>query len=326
MPGSQIDIPNKASSTYPDLSVIVPAYNEAENIALIFSELQRVLGGTPYSYEIIFVDDGSTDLSFKHMMAVKGQYTHTRVVRFRANKGKSEALSAGFRLAGGRKIVTIDADLQESPEEIPRLVAELDKGYDLISGWRHKRRDSRSKVFSSWLFNAFVRVVTGTPFHDINCGLKIYRKEVIKSTHLYGELHRVIPLLVSENGFHVGEMKVTHQPRQHGVSKFTGLFRGFHGFFDLLSVLFLARYEKKPMHFFGMAGAILFTFGLIVNLFLTLRYFMGFGFIGERLPLLLLGILSMILGFQSFCMGLVGEMLVRRHHTRSNDSDEEIHP
>lgn len=307
-----------------EISVVIPIFNEEENIPVIFGRLQKVLEGMGEAYEIIFVDDGSTDASLNRMLDLKKDRQEIKVIHFRINKGKSVALAAGFKQAMGRRLVTIDADYQESPEEIPQMLKSLDGGFDLVSGWRYHRRDPQMKILASRLFNWVVRMITRTNFYDINCGFKVYRRELAKRIELYGELHRVIPILAIKQGFRVGEIKVEHNPRTHGVSKFQGLTRGLHGIFDLLSVLFLANYRKKPLHFFGMSGFLMFFSGLGINVFLSLRYFLGFGFIGEHLPLLMLGILLMILGFQSFCMGLLGEMMIRRNLHDFPEKDQEI--
>ncbi len=309
----------------PALSAVVPVMNEEENIPLVFKELTSAIEGEGLSYEIIFVDDGSTDDSFKEMMKLKEVSPAVKIVRFRSNKGKTAALSAGFRAARGELVVTIDADLQESPQEIGKMIKEMEKGFDLVSAWRYNRQDSPTKNLVSKVFNRFVRMITGDTIHDINCGFKLYKKEVVKNLNLYGELHRVIPTLASASGFRVGEVQVEHQPRKFGHTKFSGFLRGFHGIFDLFSVLFLSRFGNRPLHFFGMAGFIVFAFGFAIALFLALRYFLGFGFIGERMPLFLLGILSMVLGFQSLSIGLVGEMLVKKILTPSNKYDEEFY-
>lgn len=311
----------ESASKHPQLSVIVPVYNEEENFPLISAELLPVLTQSGYSYEIIFVDDGSSDHSYDAMLKFKENNPETKIIRFRKNKGKSEALSAGFESAQGDMVATIDADLQEPPKEILNLIKKLENGYGLVSGWRHKRRDPLGKKIGSKLFNITVQWLTRINLHDINCGLKIYKREVVRNVRLYGELHRVIPLLVSRNGFAVGEMKVEHQPRRHGAAKFNGFSRGYNGLFDTLSVLFLTRYENRPLHFFGMVGLIVFCFGLGVVLLLSLYYILGFGYTGGHLPLFLLGVLSMILGFQSFSLGLIGEMLVRKNPGSSPGKD-----
>ncbi|MFQ5673185.1 MAG: glycosyltransferase family 2 protein [Nitrospinales bacterium] len=309
-----------------DLSVVIPVYNEEENVPVIFSKLQAVLGSTGKTFEIIFVDDGSTDASLRRMLDIKKQAPEVRVFGLGRNMGKSIALATGFKHALGENVVTLDADYQEPPEAIPSLIACLDNGYDMVSAWRKRRRDPLEKVWSSKIFNWLVHKIARTSIHDINCGFKIYKKEVVKNIQLHGGLHRVIPILAERAGYRVGEMVVEHRPREHGETKFRGVFRGLHGIFDLLTVLFLASYHKRPMHFFGMVGLILFLFGLAINAFLTFRYFLGIGFIGERLPLLMLGILSMILGFQSFCIGLLGEMFVRgTSEAAPKGQDEEIH-
>lgn len=321
---SDDNIINGKTAQEVEISIVVPIFNEAENIPVICDKLQNVLEKMGAAYEIIFVDDGSTDLSLSRLLELKKDRQVIKVIHFRTNKGKSAALAAGFRQAAGRTLVTIDADYQESPESIPQLLKNLDNGLDLVSGWRHHRQDPTMKILASRLFNWIVRCITRTSFYDINCGFKAYRRDVFKRIEIYGELHRVVPILAIKQGFRVGEIKVEHFPRTHGISKFQGFTRGLHGIFDLLSVLFVANYRKKPLHFFGMSGFLMFCAGLGINLFLSLRYFLGFGFIGEHLPLLMLGILLMILGFQSFCMGLLGEMLIRRNLHDFPEKDQEI--
>ncbi|MEJ2055660.1 MAG: glycosyltransferase family 2 protein, partial [Calditrichaceae bacterium] len=225
---------------------------------------------------------------------------------FRKNFGKSAALAEGFQRAKGRYVITMDADLQDDPAEIPRLVAELDSGYDLVSGWKKKRNDPISKTAPSKLFNFTTQVLTGIKIHDFNCGLKAYRSEVIKAIPVYGELHRYLPVLAHWQGFQVGEIAVEHHARKYGTTKF-GIRRFFSGFFDLLTVLFITRYRQKPMHLFGFLGLISIFLGFIISAYLTILWLDGQG-IGHR-PLLFLGVLLIIVGVQSFSLGLIGDML-----------------
>ncbi|MBI4384423.1 MAG: glycosyltransferase family 2 protein [Nitrospinae bacterium] len=307
----------------PEISVVVPVYNEDENIPILGERLLNVFRELGVSHEIIFVDDGSTDLSLERILDLRKSHAEVKAIHFRANRGKSAALAAGFRQARGRKVATMDADFQEPPEEIPALMRNLDNGLDVVSGWRVNRRDPKARIWASKMFNWLVRAITRTGFRDVNCGFKIFRREVVKRIEVYGDLHRVIPILAYKEGFRVGEMQVSHSPRIHGESKFTGMTRGLHGIFDLVAVLFLANYQKRPLHFFGMTGFVMFSGGVAIDLFLTLRYLFGFGYIGERLPLFMLGILLMLLGFQSFCMGLLGEMLTRRNMREPAEKDLE---
>ncbi len=293
------------------LSVIVPACNEEENIPLIYARLSAMAPRLKRPVEIILVDDGSTDGTWLSIREICRQDPMVRGLRFRSNRGKSAALAAGVQASSGEILVTIDADFQEDPEEMTTLLSELDEGFDLVSGWRRRRHDPFSKVFSSRLFNALVRLLTGTSLQDVNCGFKACRREVLTGLDLFGELHRVIPILAAHRGFRVGEVAVAHHARQHGRTKFKGLARGLHGILDLLTVQFLTHYQKRPLHFFGIVGIAAFLTGSAINLFLSVRYFLGLQFIGERLPLLMLGILLMILGFQAFGMGLLGEIVIR---------------
>lgn len=295
----------------PVLSVVVPAYNEADNLLEAHERIAAALRRLGKPFEILFVDDGSTDGTPRRLGEIAARDPSVRALRFRKNNGKSAALAAGFQEAAGEIIVTIDADLQEDPAEIPALLAELDKGLDVAGGWRRDRADPSGKVAASRLFNALVRLLTGGPWRDVNCGFKAYRREVVKHLDLFGELHRVIPVLAAHQGFRVGEIPVRHAPRRRGATKFRGAGRGLHGILDLLAVQFLAHYQRRPLHFFGTAGLLLFAAGVAINLFLSIRYFLGIQFIGERLPLLMLGILLMIIGAQSFGMGLLGEMVLR---------------
>lgn len=298
----------------PDISVLIPLYNERDNLAPLTEKLQMALTATGRSWEIVFVDDGSDDGSFEALKSLAAAEPRIRVIQFRRNFGKSAAMSAGFAAVRGEQVVTMDADLQDDPAEIPALVGMLDAGNDLVSGWRFRRQDRFIKKHTSRIYNWATASLSGLKLHDFNCGLKAFRREVIEDVPLYGELHRYIPVLAHWKGYRVGELKVEHHPRAFGRSKF-GAYRFFAGFMDLLTVMFLTKYSKKPLHLFGGAGLILFLLGLLINSYLAVLKLMGQG-IGHR-PLLFLGVLLMLIGFQFISTGLLGEMLAIALHRRS---------
>jgi len=286
------------------LSVVVPVFDEAESLRPLYDQLRLVM--QDQEAEIIFVDDGSRDGSFDVLQELHDEDPRVKVVRFRRNFGKTAALSAGFQLARGRNVVTIDADLQDDPAEISHLCAKLDEGYDLVSGWRQRRIDPLSKRLPSSFFNLAVRSFTGIHLHDFNCGLKAYRRNVVEDLRLYGEQHRFIPLLANWRGFKVTEVPVNHRPRKHGHSKF-GAGRLSAGFLDFMQVLFLTTYMRSPLRLFGAAGVGVFAVGLVLGLYLT-AIWLGGESIGRR-PLLTLAVLLMVAGLQLISTGLVGEML-----------------
>ncbi|HET9017519.1 MAG TPA: glycosyltransferase family 2 protein [Thermomicrobiaceae bacterium] len=288
------------------LSVVVPLLNEAESLPTLYQELTHELRSIGLPYEMIFVDDGSTDGSSRILRALHASDEHVEVVEFRRNFGKSAALQAGFSIARGDAVVTLDADLQDVPAEIPHLLAELERGADLVSGWKVDRQDPVGKRAPSAVFNSAVRLATGVKLHDFNCGLKAYRAEVLREVHLYGELHRYVPVLAHFRGFRVAEVPVSHRPRRFGTSKF-GPGRFARGFFDLLTVLFLTQYTRRPLHLFGWFGLSTLSAGFVINAYLAAMWFMG-NPIGQR-PLLTLGVLLMIIGAQFVSFGLVGEMI-----------------
>jgi len=289
-----------------DVSIIIPLLNEEESLPELTERVRTQMAALKMEYEIIFVDDGSTDHSFKVLKQLKEQYPEIRIICFRRNFGKSAALCVGFEKAAGKYVITMDADLQDDPAEIPNLISELEEGYDLVSGWKKKRHDPLGKTIPSKLFNMTTRKLTGIEIHDFNCGLKAYRSEVIKAIPVYGELHRYLPVLAHWQGFRVGEIVVKHHERKFGVSKF-GVRRFFSGFFDLLTVLFITRYRQKPLHLFGFFGLVFGFAGIAILTYLTILWFEGIG-IGQR-PLLFLGVLLVIVGAQSFSLGLIGEMI-----------------
>jgi len=289
------------------ISVIVPLYNEKESLPFLYEELVSAVTGYSRDYELIFVDDGSTDGSFQMLREFQDRDPRIRLVRLRRNFGKSAALSAGFRLAEGAIIVTIDADLQDRPSELPKLLSRLEDGLDLVSGWKKPRRDPLRKRIPSRIFNFFTAILTGVPLHDINCGFKVYRREVIEEIKVYGEMYRYIPVLASYRGFVVGEVPVEHSQRRFGKSKF-GASRFLGGFFDLLTVIMLTRYNKKPLHVFGVLGASLFTAGLVIEAYLSIGWLFLDKWIEDR-PLFILGVLFLIVGVQFIFFGLIGEMI-----------------
>ncbi len=289
-----------------EISVVIPLLNEEDSLTELTERVVEQLRKLTTEYEIIYVDDGSTDSSFSLLKQLKEKHPQIRIIRFRKNFGKSTALCEGFRKAQGKYVITMDADLQDDPAEIPNLIAKLNDGYDLVSGWKKKRHDPISKTVPSKLFNLVTRVLTGIRIHDFNCGLKGYRNEVIKAIPVYGELHRYLPVLAHWQGFRVGEIVVHHHPRKFGKSKF-GARRFLTGFFDLLTVLFITRYRQKPLHLFGFLGLLFGAAGLAILTYLTVIWFQGQG-IGHR-PLLFLGVLLVIVGAQSFSLGLIGEMI-----------------
>lgn len=289
-----------------DLSIIIPLYNEEGSLEELIGQIFQVINKTGLVYEVCFIDDGSTDNSLQKLIQLHKDRSMLKILSFRKNYGKSAALSEGFKLASGKIIITMDADLQDDPAEIPNLIDKINTGYDLVSGWKKKRFDPLGKTLPSKFFNFITARLTGIKIHDFNCGLKAYRREVIKEIPVYGSLHRYLPVLAHWKGFAVGEVVVQHHPRKYGVTKY-GIRRFFDGFFDLFTVLFLTRYRQKPLHLFGFFGLGSLSLGFIISLYLSVLWFMGYG-IGHR-PLLFLGVLLMIVGMQSFSIGLIGEMI-----------------
>jgi glycosyltransferase involved in cell wall biosynthesis len=304
------DLPDPDPS--PRLSIIVPLYNEESTLRSLYEQVGKALPNA--SWEIIYVDDGSTDDSYAQLLALHKDYDNVRLVRLRRNFGKSTALAAGFDVARGAVVVTIDADLQDDPAEIPQLIAKLDEGYDLVSGWKCTRRDSFARRLFSRIYNRVTAFVTGVRLHDMNCGLKAYRAEVLEELRLYGDMHRFVPVLAHQSGFRTTEIPVNHRPRVAGQSRY-GIERYARGFFDLLTVAYLSRYRYRPLHFFGSLGLLLGGTGFVILAYLTVIKISGAG-IGER-PLLTLGVLLLVVGVQLFSIGLVGELLTSHHEERS---------
>lgn len=295
-----------------DISVVVPLYNEEESLPELHKQLRNVLGRMNVRYELLFIDDGSTDRSFQVLRDLRHMDRHVRAYRFRRNYGKSAALSVGFEKAQGSIVITMDADLQDDPNEIPSLKRKIDEGYDLVSGWKKVRHDPISKTIPSKFFNFVTGRLTRIRLHDFNCGLKAYRREVVKTVKVYGELHRFVPALAHWEGFRVGETIVNHRPRRYGKTKF-GMGRFWKGFLDLLTVLFTTRFFRRPLHFFGMIGLVTLFAGTVISVWLIVEKILGLTSLGNR-PLFLLGVMLVIVGVQFFSIGLLGEMVSKSGH------------
>ena len=292
-------------------------------MALLYDELESALQPLGRSWEAVFVDDGSTDGSFASLTRLHNAHDNVRVIRLRRNFGKAAALAAGFAQAEGDVVVTIDADLQDDPAEIPRLLAKLDEGFDLVSGWKAHRRDPLTRRALSKIFNWVTGRVSGLRLHDLNCGLKAYRAEVVRGLPLYGELHRFIPVLAHYRGHRIAELPVNHRPREHGRSRY-GVERYVRGFLDLLTVSFIGRYRYRPLHLFGGLGLLLGALGFGVLLYLTVLKIDGHA-IGQR-PLLFLGVLLMVVGLQFFSLGLISELITSQHEERAGARERtELH-
>ena len=305
----------KFQSSFKKLSIVIPLYNEEESVYPLINEIKKVMGYMGMQHEVVFVDDGSNDLSLKKIKDLCRNDRRFKYISFRKNYGKSAALQIGFKNVTGDVVVTMDADLQDDPKEIPNLIKKLDEGYDLCSGWKKKRQDPFIKKTSSKFFNFVTRLMTGIKIHDFNCGLKAYRRIVIDNMNVYGELHRYMPVLAKWQGYSITECPVKHYPRRYGKTKY-GISRFFKGFIDLITVIFSTRYIRRPMHFFGFFGAVAFVVGIIVLGYLTVLWIQGYPL--SNRPMLFLGMLLIIVGVQFFAVGLLGEMLV---HTSSDDRE-----
>jgi glycosyltransferase involved in cell wall biosynthesis len=295
------------------VSVVVPLLDEAATLSTLLEEVSVVLDARAQPWEIVFVDDGSTDGSYDELVRLHAEHESVRVVRLRRNFGKAAALAAGIEVAAGETIVTMDADLQDDPAEIPALLDRLDEGYDLVSGWKRERQDPVFRRLVSHAYNAATRWATGVRLHDMNCGLKAYRAEVFDNVRLYGERHRFVPVLAHHLGYRVTEVPVHHRPRRNGRSRF-GLERYLRAPFDLLTIMFLGRYRYRPLHLFGGVGLLSGGTGFAILVYLTVLKAGGAG-IGDR-PLLLLGVLLLVVGVQFLSLGLIGEMLTGHHEER----------
>ena len=305
-----------------DYSVIIPLYNEEESLRDLTEQLKVVLTRLGGRYEIIYIDDGSTDNSFRVLRDLHFKNKRIKVIRFRRNYGKSAALMVGFQKAQGEFVITMDADLQDDPAEIPNLVKQLRAGYDVVSGWKKKRHDPITKTIPSKFFNFITSLATGIKIHDFNCGLKAYRKDVVKSVTVYGELHRYIPALAHWQGFRIGEVPVQHRARKFGKSKF-GTGRLFKGGLDLLTVLFTTRYMTRPLHFFGVWGMLSAMAGFILDAYLAVEWMLGRTALSNR-PLFIVGLILIIVGVQFVSLGLLGEMITKAQNTDKEYSIREV--
>ncbi|MGD8316997.1 MAG: glycosyltransferase family 2 protein [Myxococcales bacterium] len=299
-------------SEVPKVTLVVPGLNEAESLPLLAEQVKAALEPET-SYELIFVDDGSTDGSWQVIQELHQHDPAVRGIRLRKNFGKAMALSAGFERARADIVVMMDADLQDDPADLPKMIEQIEGGLDVVVGWKVKRRDPLNRRVFSRIFNNTVGYVTGVRLHDMNCGFKAYRSEVLESIPIYGDLFRFIPVLASWQGFSVGEIPVNHRARKFGQSRY-GLERILRGFFDLLSVSFLTKYSRKPMHLFGLVGLLLTFLGLLICAYLSVLWLRGES-IGSR-PLLLLGVLLILVGAQSFSIGLLGEFMTFQYHRK----------
>ena len=300
----------------PDVSIVIPMLNEAESIAELSGQIIDVFQKLEKSFEIIFIDDGSTDASAPTARGLHEQDPRIKLIEFRKNYGKAAALAAGFKMAGGDVVITMDADLQDDPGEISNLLKKIDDGYDLVSGWKKVRHDPFLKRQTSKIYNYFTSLFSGIRLHDFNCGLKAYRAEVVKTMNVYGELHRYLPVIAHRNGYMVTEIPVKHHPRRFGTSKY-GVARFTRGAFDLMTITFLTRYKKRPLHLFGSWGMLSTFGGFIILLYLALQKILFDAHLSNR-PLLFLGLLMVIIGVQFFSIGLLGEMITEARAESDN--------
>jgi dolichol-phosphate mannosyltransferase len=300
------------------ISVVVPLFNEVATLTALYDEVRKALDSVGLTWEIVYVDDGSIDGSYGELARLHDECTNVRVVRLRRNMGKAAALAAGIDVALGNVIVTMDADLQDDPAEIPALLGILDEGFDLVTGWKRERHDPFARRLMSRAYNIATRWATGVRLHDMNCGLKVARAEVFANVRLYGERHRFVPVLAHHLGYRVTELPVNHRPRLNGTSRF-GVERYLRAPFDLLTIMFLGRYRYRPLHLFGGIGFAFGTAGFATLLYLTVLR-AGGARIGER-PLLLLGVLLLVVGIQLLSLGLIGEMLTGHHEERLRSRD-----
>ena len=302
-----------------DLSIVIPLLNEEESLPELEAWIRRVAEKEGYTYEIIMIDDGSTDSSWQIIENLTIKNPSVRGIKFRRNYGKSAALHIGFEAAEGDVVITMDADMQDSPDEIPELFRMIkEEGWDLVSGWKKTRHDPISKTLPSKFFNALTRKISGIKLNDFNCGLKAYKLSVVKSIEVYGEMHRYIPILAKWSGFRkIGEKVVEHRARKYGTAKFSGLDRGVKGILDLFSITFVGKFGKRPMHFFGTLGSLCFAMGFVILVYLSFAklYYEEYG-IADR-PLFYLGILTVIIGTQLFVTGFLAELVARNSPNRN---------
>ena len=293
-----------------DLSIVIPVYNEEKNVEALYSQLVRVLEQIGRSYEIIYVDDGSSDGSFRELSKLHETDNHVKVIEFQRNFGKAYAYSAGFALAQGDIVITMDADLQDDPAEIPDFLEKMKEGYDFVTGWKHGGKSSKTTFVLSVIFNKMISLFTRLKVHDLNCPFKAYRNHVVKKLNIYGDLHRYIPILIQKDGFSMTEIKVSNKPRLHGESKYS--FKKYLvSFFDFITIYFISMYSERPLHFFGKMGLSSFVIGVLVDIYAVLWWILGKSNLDDSIPTLLLGILFILIGVQFTLTGLLGEMQLR---------------
>lgn len=298
------------------LSIVIPTYNERESLAELVTALKEVLK-SQNKWEVLFIDDGSTDDSIELLTKVVTSESNFKLIQLHRNYGKSAALAEGFKVAEGDYIITMDADLQDDPKEIPNLISKLEEGYDLVTGWKKNRKDPWTKRFPSKIANFVTGLITGVKVHDMNCGLKIYRRAVVKSIDIYGGRHRYIPALAGQKRFRIAEIPVQHHKRQYGVTKYGGS-RLFHGFFDLITILFLNRYTEKPLHLFGLFGLSCLMLSFISELYVVfLKIFYSHPF-QKHIAMMLFGVMLFVLGLWFFSIGLIGEMVAQTTQDRED--------
>lgn len=311
----------KKNEKIPEISFVIPAKNEEQTIHMIYKKINHVMAKIKTTYEVIFIDDGSTDSTYLEMKKLNNKYPNRiAVVKHRGNWGKSIALQSGFKLVRGEVTITMDADLQDTPEEIPNFIKKIKEGYDLVSGWKKMRHDPISKTLPSKIGNWLASFLTGIKLHDFNCGFKAYRSQVVKNLNLYGELYKFIPIIAGKKNYKIAEIVVKHKRREFGKSKF-GWERNAKGFLDIMTIFFITGYIKRPGHFFGTLGLLSFLFGFIIGIYITyLR--ITTGGINYRYPLLFLGILAMIIGIQLVTTGLLAELFVYYMTPRDKNDDK----
>lgn len=307
-----------------NISIVIPLYNEAESLPELHEWIVKVMNKNNFSYEVVFVDDGSTDESWNIVEDIQSKDSNVKGIKFRRNYGKSAGLNTGFSVAEGTVVFTMDADLQDSPEELPEMYKMItEEGYDLVSGWKKKRYDPLSKTIPTKLFNWATRKMTGIYLHDFNCGLKAYKYDVVKNIEVYGEMHRYIPAIAKWAGFRkIGEKVVQHQERKYGVTKF-GLERFINGFLDLLSITFVGKFGKKPMHLFGLIGTLMFGIGFLIAAYIGVEkiYYLSIGVkarLVTEIPQFYIALVAMIMGVQLFLAGFLAEMVSRNSPNRNN--------
>ncbi|MCB9252874.1 MAG: glycosyltransferase [Flavobacteriales bacterium] len=302
-----------------DISIVIPLFNEDESLPELVRWIDEVMNKHKFSYEVVMVDDGSTDRSWKVILELNEKNPNVKGIKFRRNYGKSAGLNVGFEHANGDVIITMDADLQDSPDEIPDLYKMIrEEGFDLVSGWKQKRYDPLTKTLPTKLFNWATRKMSGIHLHDFNCGLKAYRKDVIKSIEVYGEMHRYIPVIAKTAGFsNIGEKIVQHQARKYGVTKF-GWERFINGWLDLMSIYFVGKFGKRPMHFFGLIGTLSFLSGFVIATYLAIAKFAFQEYNMTDRPIFYFGLLAMVIGVQLFLAGFLGELISRNSNDRNS--------